>query len=217
MQAGTAELISFGPYRISPSQRLLTKNGETVKIGGRAFDLLAILVEHAGSVVSNRELLERAWPGIFVEDISLRVRIADLRKALEHGDTQRYLVNVPGRGYCFVAEVSREETVAQPEAASPRYRLPPAPALVIGRQETMREIRDALRQRRLLTIVGPGGIGKTTVALCVAWDLLEEFRGQVCFVELGPVGQPDLLAPAVASALGLPIGADDPQPRSSPA
>src|SRR6185369_5670813 len=101
-QAAAAEVITFGPFRLSPSQRLLTKNGEPVKLGGRAFDILSVLVENAGAVVSQKEILERAWPGIFVEDVSLRVRIADLRKALESGEDQRYLTNVPGRGYSFV-------------------------------------------------------------------------------------------------------------------
>ena len=210
MPPSTAELVSFGPFLFCPSQRLLTKDGEPVKLGGRAFDLLTILVENAGDVVSHQALLERAWPGIFVEDISLRVRIADLRKVLEHDTHERYLVNVPGRGYSFVGRVSRQAVEAQTEAATARYNLPPLPAFVVGRDEPTREIRDALLARRFLTIVGPGGVGKTTVAVSVAWTLLDDFKGQVCFVELSPLGQPSLLAATVVSAFGLPVSTSDP-------
>src|SRR3984957_5885421 len=125
-----AEIICFGPFRLSRSQRLLTKNEAPIKVGGRAFDLLSILVENAGNVVSQRELLERAWPGIFVEEVSLRVRIADLRKVLERENDQRYLANVPGRGYSFIGQISRGRVETRLSAAKPRYNLPPLPPLI---------------------------------------------------------------------------------------
>ena len=211
-QPSTIEVISFGPYALCPSQRSLTKNGQPIKIGGRAFDLLTVLTENAGSVVSHKELLERAWPGIFVEDVSLRVRIADLRKVLEHDDNEHYLVNVPGRGYSLTAQVLRTSIEAQASAAEPRYRLPSLPTLIVGRTETTAEISRALTAGRLLSIVGPGGIGKTTVALSVAWSLLNAFEGEVCFVELSPLGDPALLPSTVVSAFGLPVQVEDPIP-----
>ena len=129
-QPSTAEVISFGPFRLCPSQRLLTKNGKPIKVGGRAFDLLSLLVENAGSVVSQKELFERAWPGIFVEDVSLRVRIADLRKLLEHADGERYLANIPGRGYSFIGQISRATVETEIGVGSPHYNLPPPPSLL---------------------------------------------------------------------------------------
>jgi predicted ATPase/DNA-binding winged helix-turn-helix (wHTH) protein len=207
----TAEVIAFGPFRLSRSQRLLTKNKEPLKVGGRAFDLLSLLVENAGAVVSQRDLLDHAWPGIFVEDVSLRVRIADLRKLLEQ-EGDRYLANIPGRGYSFVGQVSREITEVRAEVASPRYGLPPLPTLIVGRADATAEICRALIAGRFLTIVGAGGIGKTTVALSAAWDLVSEFDGEVCFVELSPIGQAALLGATVVSAFGLPVHADDPLP-----
>src|SRR3984957_15098223 len=158
-----AEIICFGPFRLSRSQRLLTKNEAPIKVGGRAFDLLSILVENAGNVVSQRELLAHAWPGIFVEEVSLRVRIADLRKLLEQGDGDRYLSNIPGRGYSFVGQITRETASAQTQAARPRYRFPQLPTLIVGRAEAIAEVCRALIARRFVTIVGAGGIGKTTV------------------------------------------------------
>jgi predicted ATPase/DNA-binding winged helix-turn-helix (wHTH) protein len=207
-----AEIISFGRFRLSRSQRRLTKDDAPIKVGGRAFDLLSILIENAGNVVSQRELLDRAWPGIFVEEVSLRVRIADLRKLLEQGDGDRYLANIPGRGYSFVGQITRETASTPAEAASPRYSLPKLPSLIVGRAEAAAEVCRALTARRFVTIVGPGGIGKTTVALAVAWELLNEFEGEVCFVELSPIGQGALLGPTVVSSFGLPVHAGDPIP-----
>lgn len=211
-QPSMVEVISFGPYALCASQRSLTKNGEPIRIGGRAFDLLTALAENAGSIVSHRELIKRAWPGIFVEEVSLRVRIADLRKLLEHGDEGRYLTNVPGRGYSFVAEVSRTAIETRASDVKPRYDLPPLPAFIVGRTEATAELSRALTAGRLISIVGPGGIGKTTVALSVAWSLLNTFDGEVCFVELSPLGDPALLPSTIVSSFGLPVQADDPIP-----
>jgi len=213
MPPSTSEIISFGPFALSRSRRQLTKNGAPVRLGGRAFDLLSILVEQAGSVVSQKELLERVWPGIYVEDVSLRVRIADLRRVLEQDEEERrYLANIPGRGYSFIGEISRSTVETRAEAADPRYNLPKLHPLVVGRDETTDEVCRALKARRFLSLVGPGGIGKTTVALSAAWALLDEFKGEVCFVELSPLGQPSLLTATVASSFGLPVHTGDPIP-----
>jgi DNA-binding winged helix-turn-helix (wHTH) protein len=101
------EAFSFGPFRIVPYARLLERDGSPAPLGGRAFDLLCLLVSRAGEVVSKDELMAGVWPNINVEESSLRFHIAKLRRAL--GDSQggaRYVVNVPGRGYCFVARVA---------------------------------------------------------------------------------------------------------------
>jgi predicted ATPase/DNA-binding winged helix-turn-helix (wHTH) protein len=211
----TQEVVSFGPFRLFPSERVLKKADETVKLGSRAFDILLVLVQHAGEVVGQKELMAKVWPGVFVEEISLRVHVTALRKALgtrEGGE--RYLTNVPGRGYCFVAPTSRD-AVALPTAddfPEAHYPLPPRLARMVGRDEIVSEICDKLTTARFVTIVGPGGLGKTTVALSVAHTLLPEFFGAVCFVELSPIVDPRLLAPAVVSAFGLPVQSGDPIP-----
>jgi predicted ATPase/DNA-binding winged helix-turn-helix (wHTH) protein len=213
----TQEVISFGPFRLSPSERLLKNGDQPVKLGSRAFDILLILVQHVGEVVSHKELVAKVWPGVFVEEVSLRVHIAALRKALDTGEAgMRYLANVPGRGYCFVAPTSREWVELAVPAADTSfdalYQLPAALARMVGREETVREICQKLIAERFVSIVGPGGMGKTTVALAVAHALLMEFRGAVCFVELGPLSDPQILAGTVASAFGLPVQSQDPIP-----
>src|SRR3984893_12161995 len=105
------EVVSIGAFRLFPSQRLLLKGDTAVKLGSRAFDILLALADQAGEVVDRRELLARVWPGVLVEEVSLRVHMAALRKVLEEGgESGRYLTNVPGRGYCLVAPISRTTT-----------------------------------------------------------------------------------------------------------
>jgi predicted ATPase/DNA-binding winged helix-turn-helix (wHTH) protein len=211
----TQEVVSFGPFRLFPSERVLRKAGETVKLGSRAFDILLVLVQHAGDVVGQRELTAKVWPGVFVEEVTLRVHITALRKALDTGEGgERYLTNLPGRGYCFVAPTSRD-TVGLPTAddfPEAHYPLPPQVVQMVGRDEIVSEICHKVTTERFVTIVGPGGLGKTTVALSVAHTLLPEFFGAVCFVELSPVTDPRELAPAVVSAFGLPVQSGDPIP-----
>jgi DNA-binding winged helix-turn-helix (wHTH) protein len=112
--------ISFGQFRLFPARRLLLKDSEPVAVGGRAFDLLIALVKRPGEVVSKSELIAEVWPETFVAEGNLKVRIAVLRRALaddQGGD--RYISTIVGRGYCFVAPVTRS---SRRDAASRRYR-----------------------------------------------------------------------------------------------
>jgi DNA-binding winged helix-turn-helix (wHTH) protein len=106
----TSWIISFGPFRATRARRLVERNGEAVRLGSRAFDVLVYLLEHAGQVVSHRALLEAVWPGTYVEEGNLRFQMAVLRKALGHGEAT-YIINVPGRGYCFTAPISKQDEV----------------------------------------------------------------------------------------------------------
>jgi DNA-binding winged helix-turn-helix (wHTH) protein len=107
---GTSGVISFGPFRVTRARRLVERNGEVVRLGSRAFDVLIHLLEHAGQVVSHRALLEAVWPGTYVEEGNLRFQMAALRKALGNGEVG-YIINVPGRGYCFTAPLSKQDEV----------------------------------------------------------------------------------------------------------
>src|SRR5580704_12089702 len=114
-KATAEDPISFGPFYLVPAARRLEKAGVAVPLGGRAFDLLVVLVEHVGQVVSKRDLIARVWSDVTVDEGSLRVNIAALRKALGDGEGgARYVTNVPGRGYSFVAPVSRSEAASPP-------------------------------------------------------------------------------------------------------
>src|SRR5580704_6581578 len=105
------DLLSFGPFSLLTAERLLKKADESIPLGGRALDILSALVERAGEVVTHRELISTVWPGVTVEDANLRAQIAALRKTLGDGrDGARYVSNVAGRGYCFVAPVTRSST-----------------------------------------------------------------------------------------------------------
>jgi DNA-binding winged helix-turn-helix (wHTH) protein len=109
----------FGPFKLSVAERLLKRGEETLPIGGRALDLLTVLVERAGEVISQKELIARAWPDVVVEKANLRVHIASLRKVLRDGlDGARYISNVAGRGYCFVAAVASPRLDQAPPKAS---------------------------------------------------------------------------------------------------
>jgi len=202
--------VFFGPFHLEPAARRLEKAGAVVPLGGRAFDLLVVLAEHAGQVVSKRELMARVWSDVTVDEGSLRVHIAALRKALGDGEAgARYVANIPGRGYSFVAPVSRSEPASLPPAdntASLRpHNLPVPLTRMVGRDDTVRAVSAQLQAHRFLTIVGPGGIGKTTVALSVAHALLAQFQGAACFVDLGRLSDPNLVAGTVAFTMGVPV------------
>ncbi|WP_257168164.1 helix-turn-helix transcriptional regulator [Bradyrhizobium sp. SRS-191] len=207
--------IAFGPFRLRPKSRLLEKNGAPLHLGGRALDILICLAERAGEVVDKRELVKRVWADVNVDEGSLRFHIAALRKALgEGGEGSRYIVNVPGRGYCFAVPLSRPAlSQARPAEIASSVRLLPAPlARMIGRDDAVEKITSELSLHRFVTIVGPGGIGKTSVALAVAHRQLPLFDGQVSFVDFGAVTDPRLVPGSIASALGLTVNSEDPIP-----
>ena len=207
-------VLSFGPFSLSLAERLLKKADDPVPLGGRALDTLIALTERAGEVVSYKELLTIAWPNVTVDETNLRVQIATLRKALGDGeDGARYISNVAGRGYCFVAPVTSSTapiTAAEITDGERHRKLPPRLARVVGRDEAVRAVSQQLMTGRFVSIVGPGGIGKTTVAVSVAHALLNGFSGAVFFVDLSALTNPQLVPTAVASALGFMIQAHDP-------
>ena len=103
--------IWFGPFCLKRSAHLLLEADTPVHIGARALDLLIVLVERAGQIVTKDELTARVWPGLTVDESNLRAQVALLRKALRDGQTgaRATLMTVPGRGYRFVAPISTRE------------------------------------------------------------------------------------------------------------
>ena len=212
------EVFLFGPFRLLASERLLLKDGEPIALGSRALDILIALVEQAGEVVSHRDLFARVWSDVTVDDASLRVQIAGLRKALGDGrDGARYITNIPARGYCFVASVERSRQVQPlPTAGEDHFQsdtLPDRLARMVGRDETIESLCSEIRSSRFVSIVGPGGVGKTTVAIAVAHALTHEFQGGVCFVDLSALRDAGLLITAVASAVGCLAQTQDSKQR----
>jgi predicted ATPase/DNA-binding winged helix-turn-helix (wHTH) protein len=216
----THDIVSFGPFRLFAAERQLKKGDEALQLGSRALDTLIALVERAGEVVTQRELISRVWPNVTVEEANLRVHIASLRKALGDGrEGVRYIVTVPGRGYSFVAPVTlsipRSSTLqpSLPRAAAVSDRLPRLPpklTRMIGRDDIIRVLSAELMLYRFVSIVGSGGIGKTTVAISVAHALLDGFNGAVFFVDLAALTDAQLVPTTVARALGLIVQTQDP-------
>jgi predicted ATPase/DNA-binding winged helix-turn-helix (wHTH) protein len=215
--APAQETISFGPFALSSGERILRRDGLVLPLGGRALDILIYLIGRSGEIVTKKELIDHAWPNVVVEEGSLRVHIAAIRKAL--GDGQfgtRYITNIKGRGYCFVAPVSRLSAGSRPvddgSTSKKGTAFPPRLGRMIGREVAVDTISAQLVTGRFVTIVGAGGIGKTTVAVSIGRRLFEEFGDLVYFIDLGSLKDPLLVASATGLALGLPINEPDPTP-----
>ncbi|WP_143275396.1 ATP-binding protein [Bradyrhizobium canariense] len=212
---GSNETLSFGPFRLAVAERLLKKIDEPIPLGSRALDILVALADRGGTVVTHKELIATVWPDVVVENANLRVHVAALRKALGDGqDGVRYVSNVAGRGYCFVSPVTRSITegpVATNNVANTVrvQKLPPRSARMVGRDGAVQALVQQLQKWRFVSIVGPGGVGKTTVAVSVAHTLIHEFHDGVFFVDLSAVTDPNLVPTAVASALGFMVQTQD--------
>jgi len=208
------EIISFGPFRLIPNERIVTKGGVPVELSGRAHDILVTLLSRPNEVVSKGELMAQVWPGLTVEESSLRFHVANLRKALGDGkDGARYIATDSGRGYCFVAPISRSAKQSLPPKLSepdfPHGNVPSRLTEMIGREDDLQELSGRLLTERFVTIVGSGGVGKTTVAIAMGHQLMDAFAGAVLFVDLSMLSDPELVTATVASMLGLSVRSDD--------
>ncbi|RON68824.1 winged helix-turn-helix domain-containing protein [Pseudomonas fluorescens] len=203
-----ASVLYFGPYAFHLRQRLILHGDRRLRMGGRALDILQVLVERAGRVVRKEELIARVWPTSVVEEINLRVHIAALRRALGDGDNgQRYIVNVPQRGYSFVAPVQggSTEQVCLESLQAPQHNLPVRLTPVTGRDSLVGSMVRQLPLCRLMTVTGPAGVGKTTVALRAAELLLQHFRDGVWLVDLAVVNDTTSLLDHLLQTLDIDL------------
>jgi DNA-binding winged helix-turn-helix (wHTH) protein/Ni2+-binding GTPase involved in maturation of urease and hydrogenase len=216
MVAPSKDILTFGPFRLAPSERLLTREGAPVELGALSLDILTAMVFRPNEVITKKELLSLVWPGIVVEEHNLRFHLSNLRKALGDGkDGARYITTLAGRGYCFVAPVTRsrdEIESAAPVATDFSPSLPNRLAHMVGRDEDILRISNHLIAVRFVSIIGIGGVGKTTVAIAVGHHLIEAFKGAVLFVDLSALNDPGLAATAIASMLGLSVHLEDATP-----
>ncbi|MGX7707790.1 ATP-binding protein [Methylobacterium sp. Gmos1] len=208
--------IVFGVFTLLPEHRRLLAGSSVVKLGSRALDLLIHLASRPGEVISHRELTAAAWAGAQVEESNLRFQIGQLRKALaEHAGGAEHVTSVPGRGYCFTATV----TAAAPARPVPMVRpvgaplLPPEPSNLIGRSADVEILLGHLARHRLVTVVGTGGVGKTTLAAAVMHRIGGPAGPSPSFVDLTTLDDPGLVPSAVATALGVPVGSANPLPQ----
>jgi predicted ATPase/DNA-binding winged helix-turn-helix (wHTH) protein len=197
--ATVATAWDFGPLQVVPHRREVFVDGHPLDVGSRAFDLLVALIEARGSLVSKDDLIERVWPGRVVEENALQAHISALRRAF--GSQRNLIRTVAGRGYQFIGELRAAAPAAH--ARSGTTNLPERMSELIGRDELVNELMALTSQYRLVTLTGPGGVGKTRLAIEVARHLQPQFREGVWVAQLGPLCDADLLPAVVASALGL--------------
>lgn len=213
--AGADHMLAFGNFRLLPTARVLYEGERQLHLGSRAMDILITLAASAGEVWNKFDLIAKIWPGFVVEESNLRVHIAALRKALRDGQGgNRFIENIAGRGYCFVAPVDR--SAAAPAIVLPppiRHNLPTSMSRIMGRDDAIAALAALLPARRFVTIVGAGGMGKTTLALAVAEELLQASGVPGWLVELAPLSDARLVAPTVAQVLGLPAHSGDVLPE----
>jgi predicted ATPase/DNA-binding winged helix-turn-helix (wHTH) protein len=205
--------LFFGSFELRPEQRTLLESGTPVSLGARAFDILVVLAENAGKIVSKEEIVFRVWPNVNVGEGSLRVHLVAVRKALREGEREaRFISNVPGRGYSFVGQVVRGKSPAFVGHASIKL-LPQVNTRLFGRSSVIQDVTGTLPQRRFITIVGPGGVGKTAAVISIADKILPRFADGVIFIDMSTVANPALVASALASALGIATRDDNALPN----
>jgi predicted ATPase len=192
----------FGAFELLGRRQVLVHAGSPVRIGSRALAILTVLAEGAGDLVTKDQLVAAAWPTTYVDDSNLKVNVSNLRRALRSIDPgQDFIATVPGRGYRFIAPVRRVAVSA--------CGLPPKIPL-IGREDDLSAIQERLSKDSVVTIVGTGGIGKTALAIRTAHSVAPHYADGVTFVDLAKISSAPFIGPAVALALGLATGAEDP-------
>ncbi len=196
-----------GDCEIDLAQRELWIHGASVPLGGRAFELLAALVEGANELVTRDQLIERVWPGVSVKEGAIEFHISAIRKAL--GAHRTIIKTISGRGYRLLGTWSRHHS-AQPRSplslpgAVGSTNLPATKIDLVGRDASLEYLQQACSAYRLVTLTGTGGIGKTALGIELARSLLPAFDGNVWLVELASLADPNLVPLAVAEAIGLP-------------
>src|ERR1700688_3994805 len=214
---GRQLVYESGEWEVDLARRELRTRGVPVPIGGRAFEIIEVLVASAGELVTKNDLMARVWPVAIVEDNTLQFHISAIRKAL--GSDRGILKTASGRGYRLLgAWTSRESTSSvdsmdlEPmrSPAEPfQTNLPSAASELVGRTNAVQHLRGLLSAYRVVTLTGPVGIGKTRLAFEVARGLFPSFQGDVRLVELVSLSDQGLVPSAVAGGLSLKLGGDE--------
>jgi DNA-binding winged helix-turn-helix (wHTH) protein len=226
-------IYRFGRFEVNAKEQLLRREGEIVPLTPKIFEMLLLLVQNNGRMLSKDEIMESVWTDSFVEETNLTSNISRLRKILDAGSGEKFIETFPKRGYRFRAEV--EETKPETEIVltrrvrtqirqiveetdedeiAPEYvaylatvpnNLSVPNAAIIGREREIAEIESLLRQPKikLLTLTGVGGTGKTRLAQEIALRMLPDFSDGAFFVALDAVKNAELVVPAIAQTLGV--------------
>ena len=207
-------VYAYLDLEVDLARRELRVRGEPVHLGGRAFEVIEVLIQARGETVNKYDLMDRVWPGAVVEENTLQFHISAARKALGHN--RGVLKTVFGKGYRLLGEWTlRDESATSPRdvtirastvSAGFRNNLPAAVFQLIGRDAAVKEVAASLSVHRIVTLTGPGGVGKTTLSLEVARSLSPDYEGDCVLVELASLSDPDLVPSAVATGLGQQLG-----------
>jgi len=189
--------LTFDDFQMDIRARTLLHKGSKVNIGSRAFDILATLAARAGEIVEKRQLIQAVWPNTHVDEGALRVHLVALRRAIEERSGRQLIQNIPGKGYALTTLVSDEAS-----AVTQGNNLPAILDPLVGRQELIERIIS--ENDRLRTLVGPGGIGKTAIALAVGAEARRK-RNLVTFVDLTAVKTADMVLKVIGQALGIDV------------
>ena len=211
----------FGDFILDVARGCVLKAGEEIKLRPKVYETLKYMVEHAGRLIGKQELMQAVWPDAFVTDDSLVQCTLELRRALDDR-AQQFLKTVPRRGYLFTATVTQRPKAdhlpdaaeyflpegrgqSAAKAARKRRDLPTPRTSFVGREQQVAEAAALLRRSdiRLLTLTGPGGAGKTRLAVAVAGAIADTFTAGAQFVGLASIVNPDLVATAIAEALHI--------------
>ena len=215
-------IYEFGPFRLDAQGETLFRGSEPVVLSQRAVALLRMLVDRAGAPVTKGALIEGAWPGLAIEDSNLTVQIAALRRGGRRSELDSYAApqglslvgpavtksealvrTTPTGDPTLTSFIRRDAPGAKTRVSGQPQTLPAQLTRMVGREDSVQSVTEALSAHRFVTIVGPGGIGKTTVATAAAHALSPAFDAQIAFVDLGPLGEPRLVLGAIASTLGV--------------
>ena len=212
----------FGEFTLDVARGCVLRSGEEIKLRPKVYETLKYLVQNPGRLIGKQELMQAVWPDAFVTDDSLVQCTLELRRALDDR-AQQLLKTVPRRGYVFTAEVnqssvtpdrfpvanpvdlSESQNLPSPKIARKRTDLPIPRTSLVGREHQVAEATESLLRDsvRLLTLTGPGGAGKTRLAIAVAGAIADRFSGGVRFVNLAPTTDPALVAAVLARALEI--------------
>jgi predicted ATPase/DNA-binding winged helix-turn-helix (wHTH) protein len=212
----------FGKFTLDIVRGCVLKAGEEIKLRPKVYEALKYLVAHSGQLIGKQELMQAVWPDSFVTDDSLVQCILELRRALDDR-SQQLLKTVPRRGYLFTAEVIQRATEPDPlpvtdpfnlsicrelpkaKIAKKRLDLPAPRTSLVGRDQHLADATSLLLRQdvRLLSLIGPGGAGKTRLAVAVAAAIADRFPAGVQFIGLASIANPDLVATALADALEI--------------
>src|SRR5258707_3241197 len=215
-EASANQVYACEQWEIDLGRRELRSHGIPVPLGGRAFEIVTVLVQSATELVTKDHMMERVWPGAVVGEGTLHVHISAVRKAL--GQDRAMLKTVSGRGYRLLGSWTSQQREAsaapvyspltRTSGAPPANNFPPLITRLIGRAAAAQFVRDLVSAYRVVTLTGPGGIGKPSLAIKAVRYLLPDFEDGGWLVELASLSEPGLVPSTVASTLGLKLAGE---------